>query len=126
MMRRCVNQITIVGTMDAAPIEKVLPDGQKLVEFKIATRREWTRSSDSERQERVELHRCVAWNGTGPKFADIVKSIGRAGLNVYVQGRLEYRAARHPSGLTDVWIAEIVVKEFLALDRPPSTPATTS
>lgn len=121
---RSVNRIIIVGTMGELPQVRVTNRGHRVATFPVATTRRWS-TSDGQQHEKTEWHRCVAWNGTGPKFADVVERLGRKGLSVYVEGRLEYR--NYDLAGEQKWVTELIVQEFVALENGtqemPATPA---
>lgn len=115
---RSVNRIALLGNMGEPPEVRETHGGQKVVQFVLATTRKWT-TAGGEAREKTEWHRCVAWNGVGPQYADIVEKYGRKGLLCYVEGRLEYRSYDGRDGQKK-WVTEVIVQEFVALDRPPA------
>jgi single-strand DNA-binding protein len=115
-MARSINQITLVGYMGDDPEVRHTKKGNKVTQFVVATSRRWTKADGTE-QSKTEWHRCVAWNGgSGPPFADIAEQYGRKGLRCFIAGRLEYRKYTDRNS-KERWVTEIVVQEFLALDR---------
>jgi len=120
-MSKCVNDITLIGNMGKAPERRETKGGAVLAEFPMATSRKWTTAA-GEDKEATQWHRCVAWNSPNDQTADLALRLGRKGAQIYVKGRLEYRNYQDREG-KEVWVTEVIVSDFIILDRAPSAVA---
>lgn len=101
---RAMNKVILLGTMTEAPTVRHTREGVKMTQFTISTRRTWKKMGEP--MSRVDMHRCIAWNGSsGAAFADIVERDGFKGARVLVEGRLEYNMPK------DEIVADIHARE---------------
>lgn len=77
-----MNRAIVMGRLGSDPETKTMANGTTLVTFSLATNERWTK--DGERKERVDWHRCEAWNGVG----DVIAKHCRKGDRILVEGRL--------------------------------------
>lgn len=80
-----LNQITLIGNVGRDPEVKILPSGDRVANFSLATSEKWN-SKDGEKQERTEWHKVDAFG----KLAEIVESYVSKGSKLFVQGQLVY------------------------------------
>lgn len=104
-----VNKVILIGNLGADPELRFTPAGRALVNFRMATSRQWT-SRDGERQEETEWHRLVAWD----KLAEICGKYLKKGMPVYVEGRIQTRSWEDQSG-TKRYATEIVASDMRML-----------
>jgi single-strand DNA-binding protein len=82
-----LNKAMLLGNLTRDPESRVIPSGQQVVSFGIATNRMWTDQSGA-KQQKTEFHNIVAWG----KLAQICAQYLKKGQLVYVEGRIENRS----------------------------------
>lgn len=89
-----LNQVTLVGRLADGAVERTLPSGDLLVDFRVTVDRPERRSQDRRSRSRVDALDCVAWTSRLRR-----QVLGwRAGDVVEVTGSLRRRFWRAPSG----------------------------
>ena len=93
-----VNEVFLVGRVTSLAIQKVLPSGDKVVEFRVVIGREKSRGTKRE----VDTLDIAAWSATARKAALAVK------IDSWVQisGAVRRRFWRAPNGLASRWQVE--------------------
>ena len=81
-----LNQVTLIGNVGRDPEVKVLPSGDSVANFSVATSEKWNDKKTGQQQERTEWHRVDAFG----KLAEIVGQYVSKGSKVFVQGQLVY------------------------------------
>ena len=112
-----INRVTLCGYAgkDARTISH--PNGRNMTRFSIATSKRY-KDSKGERQEKTQLHSCVAYGGTADYAATI-----QTGDHVFIEGELAHRECERTieteSGPINVpWpVTEIVIESVSLLDR---------
>ena len=79
-----VNRVTLIGNVVRDPEIKMTASGKSVANFTVATNEFW-KDAQGETQSDAEYHSCVSW----AQQADIVEKYFRAGLKVYVEGRIK-------------------------------------
>ncbi|MBI2407213.1 MAG: single-stranded DNA-binding protein [Gemmatimonadetes bacterium] len=115
-MSRSLNKVTLIGNLGADPEIRTTSNGSKVAQFSLATSRSWGGQGGTEKQEKTEWHKCVAWNGKsgGMGLADIVERYCKKGEKLYVEGRIEYRQYQDKENQTK-YVTEINVREIMLL-----------
>lgn len=93
-----VNEVFLVGRVSSLAIEKILPSGDKVVEFRVVIGRTKSRGSKKE----VDSLDIAAWSATARKAALAVK----VDSWVQVSGSVRRRFWRAPTGLASRWQVE--------------------
>ena len=93
-----VNEVFLVGRVTSLAVEKILPSGDKVVEFRVVIGRAKSRSSKKE----VDSLDIAAWSATARKAALAVKIDSW----VQVSGSVRRRFWRAPTGLASRWQVE--------------------
>ncbi len=106
---RDFNKVIILGNLTRDPEVKVIPSGQSVATFGIATNRRWN-DSEGNSQEETEFHEVVAWG----KLAEIVEKILQKGKKALVEGRLKTRNWEGQDGVKR-YKTEIIADNVLAL-----------
>jgi len=111
-----LNKVTLIGNLGADPEIRTTTTGSKVASFSLATSRSWGGQGGSEKQEKTEWHKCVAWNakGAGQGLADIIERYCKKGEKLYVEGRIEYRQYQDKENQTK-YVTEINVREIMLL-----------
>lgn len=110
-----VNKVILIGNLGADPELRYTPAGRGVVNFRMATTRNWT-TKDGEKREETEWHRIVAWD----KLAEICGEYLKKGSPVYIEGRIQTRSWEDQSG-TKRWSTEIVAGEMKMLGSRQSS-----
>ena len=88
-----INKAIVVGNLGGDPEVRVLPSGQNVANFSVATKARFT-NRNGERQDRTEWHRIVAFG----QLADNCERMLSKGRQVYVEGRLQTRQYKAKDG----------------------------
>ena len=93
-----VNEVRLVGRVTSLAIAKVLPSGDKVVEFRVVIGREKIRNGKKE----VDSLDIAAWSASARRAALAVK------IDTWVEGRgsVRRRFWRAPTGLASRWQVE--------------------
>jgi len=113
---RSLNKVSLIGNLGNDPEIRTTSNGSKVAQFSLATSRSWGGQGGSEKQEKTEWHKCVAWNGKGPGtgLADVIERYCKKGEKLYVEGRIEYRQYQDKENQTK-YVTEINVREIMLL-----------
>ena len=93
-----VNEVRLVGRVTSLAIAKVLPSGDKVVEFRVVIGREKMRNGKKE----VDSLDIAAWSASARRAALAVK----IDTWVEVRGSVRRRFWRAPTGLASRWQVE--------------------
>ena len=93
-----VNEVFLVGRVTSLAIEKILPSGDKVVEFRVVIGRQKSRGAKKE----VDSLDIAAWSSKARKSALAVK----LGSWVEVTGSVRRRFWQAPTGLASRWQVE--------------------
>ena len=93
-----VNEVFLVGRVTSLAIERILPSGDKVVEFRVVIGREKSRGAKKE----VDSLDIAAWSSKARKSALSVK----LGSWVEVTGSVRRRFWQAPTGLASRWQVE--------------------
>jgi single-strand DNA-binding protein len=82
-----LNKVLLIGRLTADPDIRVIPSGQSVATFGLATNRQWT-DRDGKKQEGVEFHNIVVWG----RQAETTSQFLKKGSLAYIEGRLQTRS----------------------------------
>ena len=82
-----LNKAIIVGNLTRDPEITVIPSGQKVCKFGVATNRVW-KDKTGAKQESVSYHNIVVWGRQAETSAQYLKK----GQQVMIEGRIETRS----------------------------------
>lgn len=88
-----LNKAILIGRLTRDPQTKVLPSGQSVTNFGLATDRFFTDKS-GQKQQQTEFHNIVAFG----KLSDITSQYLNKGSLVLIEGRLQTRNWQDSSG----------------------------
>ena len=108
---RSVNKVILIGNLTRDPELKNTSSGQSIVNFGLATNRQWS-TSNGEKRSSAEFHECVAW----AKLAEICDSHLKKGMLVYVEGYLKTRSWDREDG-TRNYRTEVVLHDMIILEK---------
>lgn len=107
-MAGSVNKVILVGNLGKDPEVRTTQNGQKIVNFTLATSESWRDRQSGERREKTEWHRVAVFN---PNLAEIAERYLRKGSKVYVEGQLQTRKWTDQSG-QERYTTEVVLQQF--------------
>ena len=114
MASRGVNKAVILGNVGDDPSIRYMPNGKAVANFTVATSEQW-KDQQGQKQERVEWHRCTAYD----KLAEIIGEYVKKGSKLYLEGKLQTRKWQDQQG-QDRYTTEIIVNEMQMLDGRPA------
>ena len=110
-----VNKVILVGHLGRDPEVRYTKSGQAVASFSLATSEKWTDKNTSEKHEKTEWHRIVAWG----KLGEICGEYLVKGKQVYIEGRLQTREWEDNDG-NKRHTTEIVASNMTMLDQAGS------
>ncbi|WP_263357336.1 single-stranded DNA-binding protein [Acidicapsa ligni] len=109
-MAKSVNKVILLGNVGKEPEIKVLPSGQPVANFSLATGERF-KDQQGNFQERTEWHNLTAYG----KLAEIVRDYVKKGNKIYAEGRLTTRSWDDKESGKKVYRTEIVVNDISLL-----------
>ncbi|QCE33079.1 single-stranded DNA-binding protein [Acetobacteraceae bacterium] len=103
-----LNKACILGNLGVDPESRMMQNGKKVVNLRIATSQSWTDRASGERKERTEWHRIVIFN---ERLGEIAEKYLQKGRSVYVEGELRTRSWTDQTG-QEKYTTEIVLDAF--------------
>jgi single-strand DNA-binding protein len=82
-----VNKVILVGNLGADPESRAMPNGDMVVNLRLATTESWKDKGTGEKKELTEWHRVVFYR----KLAEIAAQYLKKGSQVYIEGRIRTR-----------------------------------
>jgi single-strand DNA-binding protein len=110
LMAKSVNKVILLGNVGKDPEIKVLPSGQPVANFSIATSERY-KDQQGNWQDRTEWHNLTAYG----KLAEIVRDYVKKGNKLYAEGRLTTRSWDDKESGKKVYRTEIVVGDISLL-----------
>ena len=107
-MAGSINKVILVGNLGRDPEVRSTQNGDKIVNFSIATSERWKDKSTGEQREKTEWHRIVIFN---ENLARIAEQYLRKGSSVYVEGQLQTRKWQDQSG-AEKYTTEVVLQRY--------------
>jgi len=107
-----VNKVILVGNLGADPESRYMPNGDAVVNIRLATTESWKDKNLGEKRELTEWHRVVFYR----KLAEIAGQYLKKGSQVYIEGRIRTRKWQGQDG-QDRYTTEIEANEMQMLGR---------
>lgn len=107
-MAGSVNKVILVGNLGRDPEVRFAQDGNKIVNFTMATSENWRDRQSGERRERTEWHRVVIFND---RLGEVAEKYLKKGSKVYLEGALQTRKWTGNDGV-EKYTTEIVLQRF--------------
>jgi single-strand DNA-binding protein len=102
-----LNKVTLIGRLGKDPEVRNFQNGNKVVNFSLATSERW-KDSDGNQKERTEWHNVAIFN---EKLGEIAERYLRKGSQVYLEGQLQTRKWQDQSG-NDRYSTEVVLRPY--------------
>ncbi|MBN14678.1 MULTISPECIES: single-stranded DNA-binding protein [Pelagibacterium] len=106
-MSGSVNKVILVGNLGADPEVRSLPNGNPVVNLRIATSERWRDRNSGEPREKTEWHRVVIFS---EGLAKVAQNYLKKGAKVYIEGQLQTRKWEKDG--QDQYTTEIVLQGF--------------
>jgi len=113
-MNNMRNKVQLIGRLGMDPEVMNFDGGKKKANFNLATNSAYYDKA-GEKIEETQWHKIVAWG----KNAERIEKFMRKGQQVAIEGRLNSRSWEDKDGQKR-YITEVMVSEFLLLDRKES------
>ena len=94
-MAGSLNKVILIGNLGKDPELKMLPSGQAVANFSLATTESW-KNAQGERQSKTEWHQISIFG----KLAETAEKWLRKGQSLMVEGRINYREYTDQQGQT--------------------------
>lgn len=107
-----VNKVILVGNLGADPETRYMPNGDAVVNIRVATTESWKDKASGEKREITEWHRVVFYR----RLAEIAGQYLKKGSQVYIEGRIRTRKWQGQDG-QDRYTTEIEAQEMQMLGR---------
>lgn len=104
MSSKGVNKVILIGNLGQNPEVRYMPNGNAVTNIVIATSEVWRDKQTGETKEKTEWHRVVIFG----KIAEIAGEYLYKGSQVYIEGSLQTRKWKDPSGV-DKYFTEVIV-----------------
>jgi single-strand DNA-binding protein len=108
-MAGSVNKVMLVGNLGRDPEVRVTPDGNKIVNFTLATSETWKDKATGERKDRTEWHRVVIFN---ERLAEIAEKYLKKGAKVYLEGQLQTRKWTDQASGQEKYTTEVLLSKY--------------
>ncbi len=105
-----LNKVSLIGNLANDPEDRVLPSGQALSLFSVATNYNWKDAKTKEKRSRADFHKVVAWG----KLAEIISTYLKKGSKIYLEGRIQNRSWEDKDK-NKKYMTEIVASELIML-----------
>jgi single-strand DNA-binding protein len=106
-MAGSVNKVILIGNLGADPEVRNLPNGNPVVNLRVATTESWRDRNSGERKEKTEWHRVVIFS---EGLAKIAQQYLKKGSKVYIEGQIQTRKWEKDG--QDQYTTEIVLQGF--------------
>lgn len=106
-----MNEVKLIGNLGSDPDERVMPNGSSVVNFTVATTRQW-KDDNKQTQERTEWHRLAAYG----RNAEIICEFLDKGSQAYFEGYLQTRQWTDKDS-NDKYTTEIIVEKIGLLGK---------
>ncbi|MGI5846120.1 MAG: single-stranded DNA-binding protein [Alphaproteobacteria bacterium] len=107
-MAGSINKVILVGNIGSDPQVRTTTNGQKVVNFSLATSDRWKDRQTGEQKEQTEWHRIVIFN---QNLAEVAERMIQKGTKLYIEGQLKTRKWQNQQG-QDVYTTEVVLNQF--------------
>ena len=112
-----INKVTLVGNVGNEPEVKTFQNGNRVVNFSLATSERWKDKETGEPKTNTEWHKIAIFNTL---FVELAEKYIKKGSKVYLEGQLQTRKWQDNNG-TEKYTTEIVLLnyrgELVLLDR---------
>lgn len=90
-----LNKVSLIGNLGKDPEHRVMPSGDSVCNFPLATTEKWTDKSTGEKKEATEWHNISIFGN----LAGVATQYLSKGSKVYVEGKIQTRKYTDKSGV---------------------------
>jgi len=108
---KSINECTLLGNITRDPDLRYTPNGNAVINFSVATNRQWIDKSSGEKKEAVDYHNVVFWG----KVAEMIGQFATKGSRILVKGRLQTRSWEKDG--VKKYTTEIIGNDFITFDK---------
>ncbi len=102
-----VNKVILIGNVGKDPEIRSLTNGNKVVNFSLATTTSW-KDASGVKQEKTEWHKIAIFN---QGLIGVTESYVKRGTKLYIEGQLQTRKWQDQSG-KECYATEIVLQSY--------------
>lgn len=107
-MAGSVNKVILIGNLGRDPEVREFADGNRAVNFTIATSESWTDKGTGQRREKTEWHQVSIRN---QRLGEVAEQYLKKGTKVYLEGSLQTRKWTTQDG-AERTVTEVVILPF--------------
>lgn len=104
-----LNKVTLIGRLGKDPETRLMPNGEAVCNFSVATSESW-KDQSGQRQERTEWHNITMYR----RLAEIAGQYLKTGSQVYLEGKIQSRKYTDKNG-AERMAYDIIVNEMKML-----------
>lgn len=104
-----LNKVTLIGRLGKDPETRLMPNGEAVCNFSVATSESW-KDQSGQRQERTEWHNITMYR----RLAEIAGQYLKKGSQVYLEGKIQSRKYQGKDGIERT-AYEIIANEMKML-----------
>lgn len=104
-----LNKVTLIGRLGKDPETRLMPNGEAVCNFSVATSESW-KDQSGQRQERTEWHNITMYR----RLAEIAGQYLKTGSQVYLEGKIQSRKYTDKNG-AERTAYDIIVNEMKML-----------
>ncbi len=105
-----LNQVQLIGNLGNDPDIRMMPSGDPIATFSLATTRKWKDKSTGEKKSETEWHRVTIFGA----LAKVVEQYVRKGSKLYIQGRI--KTTKYQKDGKDQYSTGIIGEQMIMLD----------
>ena len=103
-----VNKVILIGNLGADPESRAMPNGNPVVNLRLATSESWKDKATGEKRERTEWHRVCIFD---ERLCDVATKYLKKGSKVYLEGQIRTSKWTDQQG-NDKYTTEVVLARF--------------
>ena len=115
-----LNKVYLIGRLTRDPEVRVMPSGQQVATFGLATDRFYTDKTSNQRQQKTEFHNIVMFG----RLAEIASQYLKKGALAMVEGRIQTRDWQDAATGQKRYRTEIVAETMQLGPRGSESPAS--
>jgi single-strand DNA-binding protein len=109
---KSINEVELLGNLTRDPELRYTPNGNPVIDFSVATNRQWFDKTTQEKKEAVDFHEVVFWG----KAAEIINQFVVKGSKILVKGRLQTESFDGKDGVRR-YKTKIVGNDFILFGK---------
>ena len=118
-MSQGINKVMLLGNVGNAPEIRLMPGGDKLSSFSLATSEAWKDKQTGQTQTRTEWHRITCYSA----LTNVIERYVKKGSKIFVEGKIRTRKWTQdgvPRYSTEVVIDDLQLLDAKQDNQPPA------